>query len=240
MIITFGTQKGGTGKTTLAIAFANYISGVSERKVNVFDFDFQKSFYHKWIEDEVGNTFGDQEGPSALRKSRKGAQSAPLSPKELELLLDYALEWVANWKLNHEKIQKSTNLKSTSSFMESNEYLHYSEMQVVSSILVYHKAMLLFIECKFYECTKLIISSFEDFQEMTRKKCLIMAKATMMTGEGAEEIARISEPQQVGNFQQGHARLRQILLGQFAAGVIEQLLKTGALLLQAALQSALR
>lgn len=52
MIITFGTQKGGTGKTTLAIAFANYISGVSERKVNVFDFDFQKSFYHKWIEDE--------------------------------------------------------------------------------------------------------------------------------------------------------------------------------------------
>ncbi|WP_263603486.1 ParA family protein [Chryseobacterium sp. PET-29] len=52
MIITFGTQKGGTGKTTLAIAFANYISGISERKVNVFDFDFQKSFYHKWIEDE--------------------------------------------------------------------------------------------------------------------------------------------------------------------------------------------
>lgn len=52
MIITFGTQKGGTGKTTLAIAFANYISGISERKVNVFDFDFQKSFYHKWKEDE--------------------------------------------------------------------------------------------------------------------------------------------------------------------------------------------
>jgi chromosome partitioning protein len=51
MIITFGTQKGGTGKTTLAIAFANYISEVSERKVNVFDFDFQKSFYHKWLED---------------------------------------------------------------------------------------------------------------------------------------------------------------------------------------------
>jgi chromosome partitioning protein len=45
-------QKGGTGKTTLAIAFANYISGMSERKVKVFDFDFQKSFYHKWQEDE--------------------------------------------------------------------------------------------------------------------------------------------------------------------------------------------
>lgn len=52
MIITFATQKGGTGKTTLAIAFANYVSAISKRKVNVFDFDFQKSFYHKWKEDE--------------------------------------------------------------------------------------------------------------------------------------------------------------------------------------------
>ncbi|WP_312824818.1 ParA family protein [Epilithonimonas sp.] len=53
MIITFATQKGGTGKTTLAIAFANYVSVNSKRKVNVFDFDFQKSFYHKWKEDEL-------------------------------------------------------------------------------------------------------------------------------------------------------------------------------------------
>lgn len=53
MIITFATQKGGTGKTTLAIAFANYISVNSKRKVNVFDFDFQKSFYYKWKEDEL-------------------------------------------------------------------------------------------------------------------------------------------------------------------------------------------
>ena len=52
MIITFATQKGGTGKTTLAIAFANYISGLSERKIKVYDFDFQKSFYYKWKEDE--------------------------------------------------------------------------------------------------------------------------------------------------------------------------------------------
>lgn len=53
MIITFATQKGGTGKTTLAIAFANYISIMSERKVNVFDFDYQKSFFYKWKEDEI-------------------------------------------------------------------------------------------------------------------------------------------------------------------------------------------
>jgi chromosome partitioning protein len=52
-MITFATQKGGTGKTTLAIAFANYISAISDIKVNVFDFDYQKSFYHKWKEDEI-------------------------------------------------------------------------------------------------------------------------------------------------------------------------------------------
>ena len=53
MIITFATQKGGTGKTTLAITFANYISTISKRKINVFDFDYQKSFYQKWKEDEL-------------------------------------------------------------------------------------------------------------------------------------------------------------------------------------------
>jgi len=53
MIITFATQKGGTGKTTLAIAFANYISTLSDRKIKVYDFDYQKSFYYKWKEDEA-------------------------------------------------------------------------------------------------------------------------------------------------------------------------------------------
>lgn len=52
MIITFATQKGGAGKTTLAIAFSNYLSGITERQINVFDFDYQKSFYNKWKEDE--------------------------------------------------------------------------------------------------------------------------------------------------------------------------------------------
>lgn len=52
MIITFATQKGGAGKTTLAIAFANYLTEISSRKIKVYDFDFQKSFYNKWKEDE--------------------------------------------------------------------------------------------------------------------------------------------------------------------------------------------
>lgn len=59
------------------------------------------------------------------------------------------------------------------------------------------------------------------------------------TTERPEEVARVGKPQQVGNFQQGHARLRQVLLGQFAASVVKQGLETGALLLQAALQGAL-
>ncbi|THV57531.1 ParA family protein [Chryseobacterium candidae] len=52
MIITFATQKGGAGKTTLAIAFANYLWETSQRKIKAYDFDFQKSFFNKWKEDE--------------------------------------------------------------------------------------------------------------------------------------------------------------------------------------------
>ena len=33
MVITFATQKGGVGKTTLAVAFANYLTLVKEKKV---------------------------------------------------------------------------------------------------------------------------------------------------------------------------------------------------------------
>ena len=55
MIITFAQQKGGVGKTTLAIAFANYLVLTKNKQVNVYDFDFQRSFYSKWEEDEELN-----------------------------------------------------------------------------------------------------------------------------------------------------------------------------------------
>ncbi len=57
MIITFATQKGGVGKTTLAIAFANYIVQELKQNIKVFDFDFQRSFFYKWEEynNENGN-----------------------------------------------------------------------------------------------------------------------------------------------------------------------------------------
>lgn len=57
MVITFATQKGGAGKTTMAIAFANYISTTTQKKINVYDFDFQKSFYNKWKDDEEFSEF---------------------------------------------------------------------------------------------------------------------------------------------------------------------------------------
>ena len=53
MILTFATQKGGVGKTTLAIAFAKYLSLVKNKQVKVFDFDFQRSFFQKWEEDKA-------------------------------------------------------------------------------------------------------------------------------------------------------------------------------------------
>ncbi|SDD99604.1 ParA family protein [Riemerella columbipharyngis] len=52
MIITFATQKGGSGKTTLAIAFSNFLVLEKKKKVHVYDYDFQKSFYSKFLEDK--------------------------------------------------------------------------------------------------------------------------------------------------------------------------------------------
>lgn len=53
MIITFGTQKGGVGKTTIAVALANYLTLNKERKVFVYDFDYQKSFHKLWEIDNL-------------------------------------------------------------------------------------------------------------------------------------------------------------------------------------------
>ncbi|MDO4728851.1 MAG: ParA family protein [Bacteroidota bacterium] len=100
MIITFATQKGGAGKTTLAIAFANYLSIVKKKKIQVYDFDFQKSFYNKWAEDNEEDVFPklydveivDEENPVQLEASNisKMKESEDIYLFDLGGTLNYA------------------------------------------------------------------------------------------------------------------------------------------------------
>jgi chromosome partitioning protein len=52
MIITFATQKAEPEKLPLPLRLPIIFSIVSERSIKVYDFDFQKSFYSKWLDDE--------------------------------------------------------------------------------------------------------------------------------------------------------------------------------------------
>jgi chromosome partitioning protein len=47
MILLFANQKGGVGKSTLAVLFANYLSLVQNKEVVIFDMDNQRSIYNK-------------------------------------------------------------------------------------------------------------------------------------------------------------------------------------------------
>lgn len=47
MIILFANQKGGVGKSTLALLFSNYLSLIQNKEVIVFDMDNQRSIYNK-------------------------------------------------------------------------------------------------------------------------------------------------------------------------------------------------
>ncbi|QOR74624.1 ParA family protein [Cruoricaptor ignavus] len=51
MIVTISNQKGGVGKTTFAMAFANFLSLERGLTLTVFDYDYQKSFYTRWLRD---------------------------------------------------------------------------------------------------------------------------------------------------------------------------------------------
>lgn len=48
MVVLFANQKGGVGKSTLALLFANYLAKAKSEKVEVADMDFQQSIYNKF------------------------------------------------------------------------------------------------------------------------------------------------------------------------------------------------
>lgn len=48
MIILFANQKGGVGKSTLALLFSNFLSLIQNKEVIVFDMDNQRSIYNKY------------------------------------------------------------------------------------------------------------------------------------------------------------------------------------------------
>jgi len=53
MIILFANQKGGVGKSTLAVLFSNFAVQKRKRKVKVFDMDFQQSLYNKHLNSDL-------------------------------------------------------------------------------------------------------------------------------------------------------------------------------------------
>lgn len=53
MIILFANQKGGVGKSTLAVLFSNFAVQKRKRKVRVFDMDFQQSLYNKYLNSDL-------------------------------------------------------------------------------------------------------------------------------------------------------------------------------------------
>jgi len=53
MVIVFGNQKGGAGKTTLAMLFANFLSIVKKKDVLVIDMDYQRSIYSRYQEAKI-------------------------------------------------------------------------------------------------------------------------------------------------------------------------------------------
>ncbi|MGV8135968.1 MAG: ParA family protein [Mangrovibacterium sp.] len=50
MVIVFGNQKGGAGKSTLAMLFANYLTLVKKQKAIILDMDYQRSILSRFEE----------------------------------------------------------------------------------------------------------------------------------------------------------------------------------------------
>lgn len=79
MVISVANQKGGVGKTTLAISFSNFLVE-TKKELLVVDFDFQSSFYGAW-KDET--TLLDSEAPyEVIKQELENAEAVVESIKE--------------------------------------------------------------------------------------------------------------------------------------------------------------
>lgn len=57
-VIVFANQKGGVGKSTLAVMYANHLSGVMNKRVTIWETDVQKSIYDQRKDDIL--TWGEE------------------------------------------------------------------------------------------------------------------------------------------------------------------------------------
>ena len=78
MVIIFGNQKGGAGKSTLAMLYANHQAMVEKQNVTVLDLDFQRSLFSRWEEDKA------YENPELYEVLDLSLEDFPIIMDELE------------------------------------------------------------------------------------------------------------------------------------------------------------
>jgi chromosome partitioning protein len=87
MIILFANQKGGVGKSTLAVLFSNFAVQKRKRKVRVFDMDFQQSLYNKHLNsDQLENEKLYDVELSSIPGFRSIRNRAAAEPKALTVI----------------------------------------------------------------------------------------------------------------------------------------------------------
>ncbi len=86
MVIIIGNQKGGAGKSTLTVLFANYLSQIKKRRVTVLDMDYQQSVASKAEKAKILENVPDYDVVPADLK-HFGTLQQVLSSKTDELVL---------------------------------------------------------------------------------------------------------------------------------------------------------
>ncbi|MEM9364082.1 MAG: ParA family protein [Bacteroidota bacterium] len=88
MKILIANQKGGVGKTSLAILLANYLKYKKGMRVMGLDFDFQASFYNQWETDlkVIGSDDPYKVGKASLANARTTLGNMDSYPETIFIL----------------------------------------------------------------------------------------------------------------------------------------------------------